>query len=68
MEDVERLLKGTVEELDRLLDAKHVLAEPIETDGAGIGCDHARTGIGQERALPGSWGQHQDDFTRGDLQ
>ena len=36
MEDVERLLKGTVEELDRLLDAKHVLAEPIETDGATI--------------------------------
>lgn len=36
MEDVERLLKGTVEELDRLLDAKHVLAEPIEKDGATI--------------------------------
>lgn len=30
MEDVERLLKGTVEELDKLLNAKHVLAEPIE--------------------------------------
>ena len=36
MEDVERLLKGTVEELDRLLDAKHVLAEPIDKDGATI--------------------------------
>ena len=36
MEDVERLLKGTVEELDRLLDAKHVLAEPIEKDGATV--------------------------------
>lgn len=36
MEDAERLLKGTVEELDRLLDAKHVLAEPIEKDGATI--------------------------------
>lgn len=30
MADVERLLKGTVEELERLLNAKHVLAEPIE--------------------------------------
>ncbi len=36
MEDVERLLKGTVEELDRLLDAKHVLAEPIEKDGVTV--------------------------------
>ncbi len=36
MEDVERLLKGTVEELDRLLNAKNVLAEPIEKDGATI--------------------------------
>lgn len=30
MEDVERLLKGTVEELDRLLNAKNVLGDPIE--------------------------------------
>lgn len=36
MEDVERLLKGTVEELNRLLDAKHVLAAPIEKDGVTI--------------------------------
>jgi uncharacterized spore protein YtfJ len=36
MEDVERLLRGSVEELDRLLDAKHVLAEPIEKDGATV--------------------------------
>ena len=36
MEDVERLLKGTVEELDRLLNAKNVLGEPIEKDGATI--------------------------------
>ncbi|MGI9426044.1 MAG: spore germination protein GerW family protein [Hyphomicrobiaceae bacterium] len=36
MEDVERLLKGTVEELDRLLNAKNVLAAPIEKDGATI--------------------------------
>ena len=36
MENVEKLLKGTVEELERLLDAKHVLAEPIEKDGATI--------------------------------
>ncbi len=36
MEDVEKLLKSTVEELDRLLSAKNVLAEPIEKDGATI--------------------------------
>lgn len=36
MEDVERLLKGTVEELEKLLDARHVLGEPIERDGATI--------------------------------
>jgi uncharacterized spore protein YtfJ len=36
MEDVERLLKGTVEELDRLLNARNVLGEPIEKDGATI--------------------------------
>ena len=36
MENVERLLKGTVEELERLLSAKHVLAEPIERDGATV--------------------------------
>ena len=36
MEDVERLLKGTVEELDRLLSAKNVLGAPIEKDGATI--------------------------------
>lgn len=36
MEDVERLLKGTVEELDRLLDAKNVLGAPYEKDGATI--------------------------------
>ncbi|MEL6258002.1 MAG: spore germination protein GerW family protein [Pseudomonadota bacterium] len=36
MEDVQKLLKGTVEELDRLLNAKNVLGEPIERDGATI--------------------------------
>lgn len=36
MEDVERLLKGTVEELNRLLNAKNVLGEPIERDGSTI--------------------------------
>jgi len=36
MEDVEKLLKGTVEELDRLLNAKNVLGDPIEKDGATI--------------------------------
>ena len=36
MEDVERLLKGTVEELERMLNAKNVLGDPIEKDGATI--------------------------------
>ena len=36
MEDVERLLKGTVEELERLLSAKNVLGDPIEREGATI--------------------------------
>ena len=36
MEDVDRLLKGTVEELDRLLDAKNVLGAPFEKNGATI--------------------------------
>ncbi|TMM54288.1 spore germination protein GerW family protein [Sulfitobacter sabulilitoris] len=36
MEDVERLLKGTVEELDRLLNAKNVLGDPIEKRGSTV--------------------------------
>lgn len=36
MDDVERLLKNTVEELDKLLNAKNVLGDPIEKDGATI--------------------------------
>ena len=36
MEDVERLLKATVGELDRLLDAKNVLGAPIEKEGVTI--------------------------------
>ena len=36
MEDVDRLLKTTVEELDRLLNAKNVLGAPIEKDGFTI--------------------------------
>lgn len=36
MDDVERLLKGTVEELDKLLNAKNVLGEPIEKGGATV--------------------------------
>lgn len=36
MESVEKLLKGTVEELDRLLNAKNVLGAPIEKDGVTI--------------------------------
>lgn len=36
MENVDGLLKGTVAELDRLLNAKNVLGEPIERDGATV--------------------------------
>jgi uncharacterized spore protein YtfJ len=36
MDDVEKLLKGSVEELDRLLNAKNVLGEPIEREGATV--------------------------------
>lgn len=36
MEDVEGLLKETVQELDRLLDAKNVLGAPLEKNGATI--------------------------------
>lgn len=36
MAQVEGLLKGTVEELDRLLNAKNVLGDPIEKDGATV--------------------------------
>ena len=36
MEDVQQLLKGTVEELDRLLNAKNVLGDPIEREGVTV--------------------------------
>lgn len=36
MENVETLLKGTVEELDRLLNAKNVLGDPIEKGSATV--------------------------------
>ena len=36
MEKVESLLKGTVEELDRLLNAKNVLGDPIEKGSATV--------------------------------
>lgn len=36
MDNIEELLKGTVEELDRLLNAKNVLGDPIERDGATV--------------------------------
>ena len=36
MESVERLLKGTVEELDRLLNARNVIGEPIKTERATV--------------------------------
>lgn len=36
MTDVEQLLRNTVEELDRLLNAKNVLGDPIEKDGSTV--------------------------------
>lgn len=36
MDKVETLLKGTVEELDRLLNAKNVLGDPIEKGAATV--------------------------------
>jgi uncharacterized spore protein YtfJ len=36
MTDVNDLLKSTVEELDKLLNPKNVLGEPIEKDGATV--------------------------------
>lgn len=36
MDNVETLLKGTVEELDRLLNAKNVLGDPIEKGNATV--------------------------------
>lgn len=36
MEDVEKLLKDTVEELEQLLNAKNVLGDPIEREGATV--------------------------------
>ena len=36
MENVDRLLKGTVEELDRLLNAKNVLGDPIEKGNSTV--------------------------------
>ena len=36
MTDVDQLLKATVEELDKLLNPKNVLGDPIERDGATV--------------------------------
>lgn len=36
MDDVEKLLKVTVEELDKLLNARNVLGDPIDRDGATV--------------------------------
>ncbi len=36
MEDVERLLNGTVEQLDKLLNARNVLGDPIERGNATV--------------------------------
>jgi uncharacterized spore protein YtfJ len=36
MADVEQLLKGTVDELDRLLNAKNVLGDPIEKGSSTV--------------------------------
>jgi uncharacterized spore protein YtfJ len=36
MDDVEKLLKGTVEQLDKLLNARNVLGDPIERGNATV--------------------------------
>ena len=36
MDNVEKLLKGTVGELDKLLNARNVLGDPIDRDGATV--------------------------------
>ncbi len=36
MDNIEALMKNTVEELDRLLNAKNVLGEPIERENATV--------------------------------
>lgn len=36
MEDVEKLLKNSVDELDRLLNARNVVGEPITQDGVTV--------------------------------
>lgn len=36
MDDAERLLKGTVEELEKLLNARNVLGDPIDREGATV--------------------------------
>jgi uncharacterized spore protein YtfJ len=36
MEDVEKILKSNVEELERLLSAKNVLGDPIEREGSTV--------------------------------
>ena len=36
MTDVDRLLKATVEELDKLLNPRNVLGDPIEREGATV--------------------------------
>ncbi len=36
MDDVEKLLKNTVQELEQLLNAKNVLGDPIEREGATV--------------------------------
>lgn len=66
MDDVERLLKGTVEELDKLLDARNVLGDPIEREGAyivpmvsfgfGFGAGGGQTSKGDPNAGTGAGG------------
>lgn len=36
MDDIDRLLKGTVAELDKLLNARNVLGDPIDREGATV--------------------------------
>ncbi|MCC0076607.1 MAG: sporulation protein YtfJ [Rhodobacter sp.] len=36
MDDIDRMLKGTVAELDKLLNARNVLGDPIDREGATV--------------------------------
>lgn len=56
MADVEQLLKGTVHELDRLLNAKNVLGDPIVSYGFGFGAGGSSGGKSGDGAGTGGGG------------